>query len=149
MAISTDLFYTIETFLATGSLSGAERASKWIRAGVFVRSVFAVSATLTAMTTFLKAQTQPYPVVPRSEVVDDRFGTLVPDPYRGLEDLESPVTKTFIKTQNELTRVYLARVHSREAIRRRLTSAGPGLTEDAGRARRHSNRSHGEEGEAG
>ena len=34
----------------------------------------------------------PYPAAPRSDVVDDLFGHLVPDPYRWLEDTADPQT---------------------------------------------------------
>ena len=81
----------------------------------------ALIACLAVVPTLSKAQSEPHPRVPRSEVVDDYFGTLVSDPYRRLEDLESAATKAFIASQNEATQTYLGRAHSRAAIRQRLT----------------------------
>ena len=34
-----------------------------------------------------------YPVAPRGDVVEDHFGTSVADPYRWLEDPDSPATR--------------------------------------------------------
>jgi prolyl oligopeptidase len=77
-------------------------------------------AAVMTLARVLHAQTHPS-VIPPGKVVDNYFGTSVPDPYRMLEDLENPATKAFVASQNEVTRAYLARIHSRAAIRRRLT----------------------------
>jgi prolyl oligopeptidase len=63
----------------------------------------------------------PYPDSPRDDQIDDYFGTLVPDPYRWLEDVEAPQTRRWIESQNALTESVLATVPQREAIRARLT----------------------------
>jgi prolyl oligopeptidase len=63
----------------------------------------------------------PYPDAPRVGQTDDYFGTNVADPYRWLEDVDSPPTRTWIEEQNALTESVLAAVPARAAIRRRLT----------------------------
>lgn len=62
-----------------------------------------------------------YPVPEKSDVVDDYHGTSVADPYRGLEDPDSPATVRWIEAQNALTREYIDAVPEREAIEARLS----------------------------
>src|SRR5690349_24516475 len=51
-----------------------------------------------------------YPETKKVEVVDDYFGTKVPDPYRWLEDETSPETKAWVEDQNRLTFGYLDKI---------------------------------------
>src|SRR5438093_376101 len=67
------------------------------------------------------AQTLQYPVARKSDVVDDYHGTRVPDPYRWLEDPDSPESRAWIESQNRLTAAYLAEIPARATIRQRLT----------------------------
>src|SRR2546425_8275643 len=67
------------------------------------------------------AQTLKYPAARKSDVVDDYHGTRVPDPYRWLEDPDSPESRAWIEAQNRLTAAYLAEIPARRAIRERLT----------------------------
>ena len=67
------------------------------------------------------AQTLQYPAARKSDVVDDYHGTRVPDPYRWLEDPDSPESRAWIEAQNRLTAAYLAEIPARRAIRERLT----------------------------
>ncbi|PYP43803.1 MAG: S9 family peptidase [Gemmatimonadetes bacterium] len=67
------------------------------------------------------AQTLQYPAARKSDVVDDYHGTRVPDPYRWLEDPDSPESRAWIEAQNRLTAAYLAEIPARAAIRERLT----------------------------
>jgi len=62
-----------------------------------------------------------YPASPKVEQVDDYHGVKVADPYRWLEDLDSPQTKAWVEAQNELTFGYLGEIPQREAIKDRLT----------------------------
>ncbi|BDG05302.1 prolyl oligopeptidase family serine peptidase [Anaeromyxobacter oryzae] len=62
-----------------------------------------------------------YPETRRDGVVDDFFGTKVADPYRWLEDPDSPDTQAWVQAQNALTQAWLAAVPERAAIRDRLT----------------------------
>jgi prolyl oligopeptidase len=63
----------------------------------------------------------PYPDAPRVDQIDDYFGTRVADPYRWLEEVDSPQTQAWIAEENALTESVLATVPQREAIRARLT----------------------------
>jgi prolyl oligopeptidase len=62
-----------------------------------------------------------YPATRSLEVVDDYFGRKVADPYRWLEDLESPDTATWVTAQNKVTFGYLDSLSQRDAIRKLLT----------------------------
>ncbi|MCC7126850.1 MAG: hypothetical protein IT178_18515, partial [Acidobacteria bacterium] len=41
-----------------------------------------------------------YPVTAKGDVVDNYAGTNVPDPYRGLEDLDAKATADWVASQN-------------------------------------------------
>ena len=58
-----------------------------------------------------------YPDTPTVDQVDDYHGTLVSDPYRWLEDIDSPETLAWIQAQNELTFSFLAGIPARERLR--------------------------------
>jgi prolyl oligopeptidase len=62
-----------------------------------------------------------YPATRRGEQVDDYHGTQIADPYRWLEDLDSPETRAWVEAQNQVTHAWLGQVASRERIRQRLT----------------------------
>ena len=62
-----------------------------------------------------------YPVTKKVDVVDDYFGTKVPDPYRWLEDETSAEVKAWIDDQNKVTFAYLDRIPYREKLKTRLT----------------------------
>ena len=68
-----------------------------------------------------KIKTMPYPATERGEVVDDYFGTAMPDPYRWLEDDNSEATAAWVAAENAVTEDYLAQIPFRGAIRERLT----------------------------
>jgi prolyl oligopeptidase len=61
-----------------------------------------------------------YPVARQVDQTDDYFGTSVSDPYRWMEDVDSPELKAWIDVENKLTQSYLAQVPLRETIERRL-----------------------------
>jgi prolyl oligopeptidase len=63
-----------------------------------------------------------YPDTKTTAVVDDYFGTKVADPYRWLEDDQSPETKAWVEAENKVTFAYLSTIEEREAIRERLTA---------------------------
>ena len=56
----------------------------------------------------------PYPDAPRVDQIDDYFGTRVADPYRWLEDVDSPQTQAWIAEENALDRIVLATVPQRD-----------------------------------
>jgi prolyl oligopeptidase len=62
-----------------------------------------------------------YPDTARVDHVDEYHGVKIPDPYRWLEDTDSPETRAWIERQNKLTFDYLKSLPRRETIRARLT----------------------------
>ena len=62
-----------------------------------------------------------YPQARTVDQTDDYHGTPVTDPYRWLEDVESPETLEWVKQQNELTFSILEQIPQRETIKKRLT----------------------------
>ncbi len=63
-----------------------------------------------------------YPDTRKSDQKDDYFGTSVADPYRWLEDLDSPETKNWVTAENKVTFGYLDQIPFRDKIRERLTT---------------------------
>ncbi len=61
------------------------------------------------------------PATRASDQADDYHGRRVADPYRWLEDTDSPETAAWVEAQNAVTFAYLAGIPEREPIRRRLT----------------------------
>ncbi|HEY9616597.1 MAG TPA: prolyl oligopeptidase family serine peptidase [Microcoleaceae cyanobacterium] len=63
-----------------------------------------------------------YPVTQQVKQVDDYHGVKVADPYRWLENPDSPETRHWIEAQNQLTFGYLSQIPQRAAIQQRLTN---------------------------
>jgi prolyl oligopeptidase len=66
------------------------------------------------------SQALAYPKAHKVEQVDDYFGTMVNDPYRWMEDVDSPEVTEWIEQENRLTRGILDNVPGREAMQQRL-----------------------------
>src|SRR5436190_2135135 len=62
-----------------------------------------------------------YPKARKSDQVDDYHGTKVADPYRWLENPDSPESRAWIEAENKITFDYLKTIPEREKIRQRLT----------------------------
>jgi prolyl oligopeptidase len=62
-----------------------------------------------------------YPEAMKQDVVDDYHGTQIADPYRWLEDSDSPETVAWVTKENDLTRQYIDSYPKRDAIEQRLT----------------------------
>ena len=61
-----------------------------------------------------------YPSAPAGSQVDEYHGIPVTDPYRWLEELDSPPTRKWVKAENRLTENWLKKFPAREKYRQRL-----------------------------
>ncbi|HYY26976.1 MAG TPA: hypothetical protein VE860_03480, partial [Chthoniobacterales bacterium] len=85
--------------------------------GGMFRAVFLIGfVAVSALSQPLK-----YPSAKQGDVVDDYFGTKVPDPYRWLENPDSPETTKWIAAENKITSAYLDKLPDRAAFREELT----------------------------
>jgi prolyl oligopeptidase len=85
---------------------------------------FARGASIAAVwSTLLAAQTPSltYPQARKADTVDNYFGTKVADPYRWMEDLNSPELKQWIDAENAITFKYLGGLPLRDALKTRIT----------------------------
>jgi prolyl oligopeptidase len=62
-----------------------------------------------------------YPSFARMDTVDVYGDVKVPDPYRGLEEIDSAATKAWIEAQNKMTQSVLATLPARAALKARMT----------------------------
>lgn len=67
------------------------------------------------------AQSFNYPESPTVDQVDVYHGVEVKDPYRWLEDPDSPDSRSWIAAQNQLTEAFLQQISQRSTIQKRLT----------------------------
>ncbi|HUQ48551.1 MAG TPA: prolyl oligopeptidase family serine peptidase [Gemmatimonadaceae bacterium] len=89
-----------------------------------MRSLLTASLLPLALAAAVGAQTPAnpaYPVTAKGTQVDVYHGTSIADPYRWLENTDSPETKAWVEAQNRVTFSYLAAIPERAAIRDRLT----------------------------
>ncbi len=84
----------------------------WLGAGLLL----ALGTTLSAT-----AQHLTYPPTAKGDVVETLHGVKIADPYRWLEDLDSPETAAWVEAENKVTFAYLSEIPQREAIKQRLT----------------------------
>jgi prolyl oligopeptidase len=63
----------------------------------------------------------PPPYTPVEPVTEVLHGVSVTDPYRWLEDQDSPRTRAWIEEQNRYTQAYLAGITNRERVRQPIT----------------------------
>src|SRR4051812_5449086 len=62
-----------------------------------------------------------YPATRKSDHTDEYHGNKIADPYRWLEDPDSPETQAWVQAQNQVTFGYLEKLPAREKFRERLT----------------------------
>ena len=62
-----------------------------------------------------------YPPTRREDQIDEYHGTKIADPYRWLEDVDSPETLEWIRLENEITFGFLEKIPARKKIHERLT----------------------------
>jgi prolyl oligopeptidase len=75
------------------------------------------------MVLIVNAADQPklkYPVAKKVDQVDDYHGIKVADPYRWLEDPDSPDSRAWIEAENKVTFDYLEKIPERQVIHDRL-----------------------------
>ncbi|MCZ2156902.1 MAG: prolyl oligopeptidase family serine peptidase [Bryobacterales bacterium] len=77
------------------------------------------AAALTLSPAWLPAQIQ-YPATAKVEHTDIYHGVKVADPYRWLEDADSPETAAWVKAENAVTNAYFSAIPYREELRNRL-----------------------------
>jgi prolyl oligopeptidase len=82
--------------------------SRFLLLSLFAATAWAAGGALT------------YPDAHRGSVVDDYHRVKVADPYRGLENIDSPQTRAWVQAENGLARDYLGALPGREAIAERL-----------------------------
>jgi prolyl oligopeptidase len=83
-------------------------------------SVLAFSVLAISAPSLLLAKGFSYPNTRRTDQIDDYHGTRVADPYRWLEDSDSPEVKSWIDSENAFTRKYLERTELVNPIREQL-----------------------------
>ena len=84
--------------------------SRWI---VFA-SLFVTAALATT------GQPLSYPTATPADVSSDYHGVKVPDPYRWMEDIDSPATRSWVEAEDKLSRGYLEALPGRADIAARL-----------------------------
>jgi prolyl oligopeptidase len=62
-----------------------------------------------------------YDIIAKDSVKEDYFGNEILDPYRWLEDDNSPETKEWVLAQNKLTFNYLDQIPFRQGLKSRIT----------------------------
>ena len=87
----------------------------------FVAGMLLACLLLGSLATVAVSQPLHYPKAKKSDVVDDFFGTKVTDPYRWLEDTDSPETIAWVNAQNILTSAFLEKLPDRARFREALT----------------------------
>lgn len=76
--------------------------------------------TTTSQNSTTDSEKMNYPTTKKGDVVDNYFGTPVPDPYRWLEDDKSAETAQWVKAQNDFTFAYLSKIPYRNTIKEKL-----------------------------
>jgi prolyl oligopeptidase len=85
------------------------------RASLFFLSLTLLISSVSAQNAF------DYPKPRKADQVDDYHGVKVADPYRWLEDADSPESRAWIDAENKITNAYLSSIPQRDAIKARLT----------------------------
>lgn len=86
-------------------------------ASIYFYLLFSLNLFLYSSNNFAQLK---YPATKKVEQIDDYFGNKINDPYRWLEDDNSPETKEWVKTQQNFTEKYLSKIPFRGAIKNHL-----------------------------
>ncbi len=84
-------------------------------------ALVACVATVQAQSSHSTDRPLVYPKTKTVDMVEELHGVKVADPYRWMEDLDSPDIKAWIEAENEITFGYLKEIPERDAINKRLT----------------------------
>ncbi len=76
---------------------------------------------LSFMFVTISAQKFEYPKANKIDQIDDYHGMKVADPFRSLENPDSPDSRQWIEAQNKITDAYLSQIPERKMIKDRLT----------------------------
>jgi prolyl oligopeptidase len=87
----------------------------------FVGDMFRALLLFGSFVTLGFSQPLEYPKAKKGNVVDDYSGAKVPDPYRWLEDTDSPETAAWVKAENVLTSAYMEKLSDLASFREELT----------------------------
>ena len=68
----------------------------------------------------MNTQKLTYPATKKVDTVNTYFGTVVPDPYRWLENDRAADTKAWVQAENKVTQAYLSQIPYRDAMHKRL-----------------------------
>src|SRR5437762_6818791 len=80
----------------------------------------AAGLLMLVQTTAAEAQFK-YPAAPTSNQVDEYKGVKIADPYRPLENPDSPESRAWIEAENKITFDFLKAIPERDEIKKRLT----------------------------
>jgi prolyl oligopeptidase len=90
------------------------------KASTFITRILLFTFALGAVCPPSAAQRLEYPKTKKGDQVDNYFGVTVADPYRWLEDENSPETKQWVEDENKVTFGYLEKIPYRQAVKSRL-----------------------------
>ena len=85
----------------------------WRVAAAVLSLAGGVATTVTAVAA---ATPLSYPDAARGDHVDEYHGVKVPDPYRWMEDIDSPQTRAWVQAESELSSRYLAAIPGRDRV---------------------------------
>jgi prolyl oligopeptidase len=85
-----------------------------------MRSWIGVASLIATVALATTGQPLTYPNATRGDVSSDYHGVKVPDPYRWMEDIDSPATRAWVEAEDKLSRAYLAALPGRARIAGRL-----------------------------
>lgn len=86
-----------------------------------MKLIYLILFTFILSHTILSQEIFKYPSAKKENDTDVYFGTKVADPYRWMENLDSPELKEWIDKENEITSGYLGKIPFREKFKNRLT----------------------------
>lgn len=115
------LYFCLHAFLKSKPENSIEIKPETMNPKLRLSTGLLLALLFIGCSNYTKINMLPYPQTPREDVVDTYFGTIVPDPYRWLEDPQSERTAQWVAAQNRVTFDFLSQIPYRDAIRDRIT----------------------------